>query len=509
MRKWPFVVGGIGLLGALAFLPWFGARRTRGLHSVMPAPPPYVFPRDFLFGAATAGHQIERAQPSDWTAFEQEVMRTGRFGTLGTGRPKPGHIHDLGRWPDEVRRAKTNHDALYAQDLALAAQMGHNAYRFSLEWARLFPKEQMEEADPQGVAYYHGLLDAMERAGLTPSATLFHFASPQWLWQERGGRRGWERDDALRHFERYLRAVAKHFGGRISHYCTLNEPMVYVYNGYLEGVFPPGERRGDPSQVAGVVAQLLRAHALAYRILKEDASRRGRSIAVGFTQHTRAFHPYRNWAPLDRLTASLIEQAFIWDFVDAVHTGTLRMTGTQQRQEIPGLKGTQDYLGINYYGRFYVKTSILHPLRFEILMHDPDDPSEPRSDLGWAEYPRGLLEVLAEAQRRYQLPLYVLENGVADAADDDRRRQRYLVAHLRELWLARQRGIDVRGYFHWSLIDNFEWAEGFGPRFGLIRVDYQDGFRRVPRPSADLYRRIIRTGITHEMLQAVGLASDR
>jgi beta-glucosidase len=495
MRKKLGIAAGLLLVvvGALLF-PWFGARRTDLYLSPDTTAPPYLFPKDFLWGAATAAHQVESSQENDWTAFEREVMAHRRFDRLGPGQARPGHIHELGRYPETVRQQKTGYDTRYAEDLAQAAALGHNAYRFSIEWSRLFPREDMTEPDPAGVAFYDGVLAALERARLYPSVTLFHFTTPAWLWQERGGQRGFERADALAHFERFVRAVAQRFGGRISHYCTLNEPMVYIYNGYLEGVFPPHERRGDPAKITRLFSQLLRAHALAYRILKDDARRRGREVLVGYTQHTRAFAPYRNWAPLDRLTAQMIEQVFMWDLPDAVQSGVIQLKSTPYREEIPGLAGTQDYLGVNYYGRFYVKTDLFHPLAFQILMNDPKKKDERKSDLGWAEYPHGFADILLKAHRRYRLPIYVLENGTADGQDDDRDRQRFLLAHVKEMWHARQAGADIRGYFHWSLIDNFEWAEGFGARFGLIKVDYENGFRRTPRPSAALYRQIIQAG---------------
>lgn len=166
--------------------------------------------------------------------------------------------------------------------------------------------------------------------------------------------------------------------------------MVYIYGGYLDGTFPPFERRKGPAEVVPVMDALLRAHALAYRLLKEDAARRNATIEVGFAHHTRAFEPLRNYAPLDRVTARMIEQAFIWDFADAVASGILQVTSTPYRAEIPGLRGSQDYLGINYYGRYYVKTDLLAPTQFKVMMSDPAAAATDKpNDLGWASYPYG------------------------------------------------------------------------------------------------------------------------
>ena len=486
------MAGILTLLVPALLYPWFGARRLSPARTESDLPPPYTLPPGFLWGTATAAYQIESTQNDDWAAFERDALANHRFAQVAPGQALARNIHNLGDYPEEVRNKKTDYDTRLESDLALAAQMKHNAYRFSISWSRLFPRADQSEPDAAGLAYYQRVFDALDKNHLTPMVTLFHFATPNWLWDERAGKRGWERDDALQHFERFVRVVTKHFGARARLWCTLNEPMVYVYSGYLDGTFPPFERRGGPAEVVPVVEQLLRAHALAYAILKQDAAQRGTAIQVGFAHHTRAFEPLRAWNPLDRVVARVIEQAFIWDFSDAVSSGVLTVTNTPYRAEIPGLRGTQDYLGINYYGRFYVKTDVLAPTKFKIMMSDPATPEVDRpNDLGWASYPRGFGLILQRAGSRYRIPIYVLENGTADQKDNDVDRQRLLAEHVKEIWLARQHGADVRGYFHWSLLDNFEWAEGFDARFGLVKVDYKDGFRRTPRPSAALYTRII------------------
>lgn len=502
----------VGTLGFLSLLipsllyPWFGARRLSPTRTPSRQDPPWLLPPGFLWGTATAAYQIEDTHDDDWAAFERDAVANQRFDTLGPGQAKPGHIHNLGSYSEEIRAKKTDFDSRIDSDIAMLAQMKHGAFRFSISWSRLFPRPDIKEPDPEGVRYYQRIFDALERNKITPLVTLFHFASPTWLWQEQGGQRGWERDDSLAHFERFVSAVVKHFGPRSRLWCTINEPMVYLYNGYMEGVFPPFEKRGDPREIIPVMEKLLQAHVLAYRLLKEDAQRRGTSVEVGYAQHMRSFEPLRNYAPLDRITARIIEQAFIWDWTDAVASGVLAVTNTPYRKELPGLRGTQDYLGVNYYGRFYVETDLLHPTRFKIHMHDPKDAAADQpNDLGWASYPRGFRTLLARAGQRYRIPLYVLEQGTADGKDNDTDRQRLLVEHVREMALARQSGADVRGYFHWSALDNFEWAEGFDARFGLVKVDYRDGFRRTPRPSAALYTRIIEAnGISEAVAKEYG-----
>ena len=490
------------LLGVTAFTPWLiGEARGTRTASEVPAAYPLTFPDDFAWGVAVAAQHVEHQQPSDWTAFERRVIAEGNTGTGDRpGQAKPGHIRDLDLVSEEVRRKKVDFDGRFEDDFAALSQLGLSSYRFSISWARLFPSADMTEPDAAGVAFYRKVIESAKANGLAPHVSLFHFSTPEWFWKEQNGKRGWERTDALDHWRRYVSAVSKLLGPDVNFWCTLNEPMVYVLWGYMEGIFPPLEQRAAPVDVAPVVAQLLKAHATAYKILHKDAASRGQTISVGLTQHTRAFEPWRNWHILDRLAAGFVQQAFIWDVFDAIESGTYAMTDTDFATTIDGLAGTQDYVGINYYGRFYVQMDFDAMAAGPVThTNDPADSEELTSDLGWALYPIGFSHVLEEAWQRYGKPIQILENGIADASDPDALRQTFLVSHLREVWYAMNvLGVDIDGYFHWSHLDNFEWAEGFGPRFGLFAVDYDNNFERTARDSAALYAEIIRTGITEK-----------
>jgi beta-glucosidase len=497
------------LIALLAFFgagAWLGASRSPLL--VTPdagdaALGTLRFPKNFYWGVAIAGQQAESQQPSDWTAFEEDAYAHGRFGTGATpGQSRPGHIHDFGKWSATVRREKAGFETHYPADLAMAQDMGLNAFRFSIEWARLFPRPGMSAPDPAGIAYYKALIHEMRGRGIEPFVTLFHYVSPAWFFEpDASGKKGWERADALEQWQRYVNAVADAFVPDVAQWCTLNEPMVYLYSGYIEGTYPPLERRAGVEQAAPVLEALLKAHLIAYKTLHRVASERHAAVNVGITENTLSFEPLRNWAPLDRLTAKAIDQAWNWDFLDAIATGRMKLTNTDIDVAIDGLKGSEDYVGINYYSRTYIKADLFHPDQPEVLLHDPDAADEPFNDLGWASYPHGFYLTLTEAQKRYAKPIYVLENGTADAADNDVARQKFLLQHVREVWLARERGgVDVRSYIHWSLFDNFEWSEGFNARFGLVAVDYENGFKRTPRPSAALFARIARgNGVPAEL----------
>ncbi len=437
---------------------------------------PFLFPAGFLWGAATSDQQIEHQQPSDWTELEIRAR---------AGDPS-AHIAGIADVPTVVLAKKCDFDRLYVEDLRRAASMGHNAHRFSLSWSRLFPREDMDAPDPGALDFYSRVVDECARCGMVPFVTLHHFAIPAWLAQSSGGLRGLERHDAVARFEQYAAAAAAALGDRVRFWCTINEPMVVVVQGYLDGVFPPNEKRSGPPAVASVVTSLLRMNAVAYRALHADAARRGTVTSVGIAKHVRAFMPWRDASPLDRIAAAFADRAFVLEFLDALQTGVLRGVGV-----VEGVRGTMDYVGVNFYGRSYVKAHPTRPGKVDVRHRDPDEPGEEVSDLGWAADEASLTDTLVRFSERYARPLYVLENGLADNEDDDVRRQRFLVRHAQALWRAAEHhGVDVRGYFHWSLIDNFEWAEGFGPRFGLYAVDYEDDFARRPRASVEVYKQI-------------------
>ncbi|MCX7631910.1 MAG: glycoside hydrolase family 1 protein [Turneriella sp.] len=451
------------------------------------------FPQNFLWGTATASEQLEATEASDWAALIRESYK-------GEGVPVPNAgVRDLHHYPPEVVRNKTDHLRQYATDVALMKELGANAYRFSIAWDRLFPRAGMQAPDATAVAFYDKLFAELKKNGIQPVVTLFHFSSPAWFFEAKDGKRGWERDDAVEQFAQFVRFVVGRWGKEVTVWCTLNEPMVYIYSGYMQGILPPREKRPDEKSVVPVVEGLLRAHAESYRIIHQQNPK----ALVGVTQHTREFAPYRNYALLDRIIAATVDQAFIWDFVDAIQTGVLKVTNTDIEKPIANLKGTQDYLGINYYGRFYIKSNIFTPTKFEVKNHDENDPREIKNDLGWADYPLGMKNILLTAHKRYGLPIYVLESGTADKESDDVRRQRLLVGHLAEIAAAMAEGADVRGYFHWSLIDNFEWAEGFEPRFGLVEIDYRNRFARKKRKSFALYQQVIKNGISPELFKTV------
>jgi len=470
------------------------------------------FPDHFYWGVSISGTQAERQQASDWAAFERDVVANRRFAAdreLGTDIP--GNIRNFGNWSEKVRLEHSNFDALYPQDIAIAAAMGVNAFRISFEWARLFPRADMTAPSPEAIAYYKGIIAEMKRNHIAPFVTIYHYVSPEWFFQpDASGKRGWERADAQQQWQRYVDAIADNFIPDVEQWCTLNEPMVYLWLGYMDGVYPPLEKRSGIESLLGVYEALLRAHAAAYQTLHKTAAARNAQVNVGLTMLMSSFAPLRNWAPADRLATYFVDQSWNWDFLDAIETGRMKVAIAGLDRAIPGLRGTQDYVGINYYSRHYVKANLRNPASPETLERDPLR-QEPASELGWTNYPHGFYSVLTTAYKKYRKPIYILENGTSDGAADDVARQEYLVQHIREVWLAiHQGGTDVRSYFQWSFMDNLEWAQGFDARFGLVAVDYENDFKRTPRQSANLYSQIIReNGLTPELLRRTLAETNR
>ena len=419
------------------------------------------FPAGFLWGAATSAHQVEgRNTANDWWRFEQ----------------RKGAIRGERSSGDACR-----HWELFDEDFARAAADGHNAHRLSFEWSRLEPARG--QFDPGAVAHYHEVLASMRRHRLTPIVTLHHFTNP--LWVADAG--GWEVRDTVDRFEAFVRFCAKEYGAEVDWWCTVNEPEVYAFRGWSEGVWPPAVR--DDSRALSVIANLLEAHGRAYRILKSedrvDADGDGMAANVGFAKHYTQLEPMRAWNPLDRLQAYFENRVFIEAVERAPVDGTidLAIPGARPvRRALPELKGTLDWYGLNYYTRWMVRSLSPSP---HVARR-----GAPTNDLNWEVWPEGLEEALMHAGRS-GLPVLVTENGVADVYDV--LRPWAIVGFVEAMHRALAGGVRVLGYLHWSLLDNFEWADGFHGRFGLYAVDFEREERpRTRRASADVYARIAR-----------------
>ena len=424
----------------------------------------FHFPPGFLWGTATAAYQVEGNNTNNtWSAWENQPGRI-------LNNAKAGRACDWwgGRWREDFDRAAHTHQ---------------NAHRLSIEWSRIQPTPDRWNEDALEV--YREMLRGLYERGITPFITLHHFTDPLWL-AERGG---WENPETPALFEAYVNKVVEALRGFCTTWIPINEPNVYAYSGYVEGTFPPGKQ--DLSTAMGVMANLLRGHARAYRTIKSVQ----REARVGTAINMRYEKPAHAWLPLEKLIAAQITQAFNASFLDTLVDGRLRMAFRSLR--VPEAIGTQDFVGVNYYTGDQISFNPLNPR--ELFSRRSYPPEAPLSSTGFlAHWPEGLYETLKWA-RRYNLPLVITENGVEDSTDQ--LRPRYIVEHLHQVWRAINFNWPIKGYFHWSLVDNFEWERGWSQRFGLWGLD-ETTQKRLRRPSVDLYSAICsENAISSEMVQ--------
>lgn len=415
----------------------------------------FVFPPGFLWGAATSAHQVEGNNVhSDWWTWEQ----------TGHGKDRSGLACD--------------HYHRYAADFDLAASLGHNAHRFSIEWARLEPQEG--QWDDAALQHYVDVVQALRRRHIEPIVTLHHFTTPQWL----AAQGGWENAKVIEAFARYVRRVAQALKGQVRYWITINEPIIYVRLHYLIGTGPPGAK--DVKRAISVAQQMIRAHAAAYHALHEVQA----DAMVSIAHHVAVFQAHYKWSPFDQWMTWLTHQAFNAGYLRTFRTGVWRIP-TIAAWRFPEAVNTLDYLGINYYSRQFIRflpLPGLWPGDVCDLAHHEGKQVKERTSFGWDVYPEGFEHLLAEWGRQY--PVLVTENGAWMA--EDARRWAFIERHLQAMARAMQGGANVLGYCYWSLLDNFEWADGFGPRFGIVEVDYATQQRR-PRDSARRYAEVCRT----------------
>ncbi len=413
----------------------------------------YYFPDGFLWGTATAAHQVEgRNQNNTWYAWEQEE-----------GRIAEGHQSGLacdwwgGRWREDFDRA---------------AKTGQNAHRLSIAWSRIQPAP--DRWDESALDRYREMLIGLRERKLIPMVTLHHFSEPLWV-AEMGG---WENEDVPELFGRFVEKAVDALMPYCDLWVTINEPNVFAFSAYVDGVFPPGKK--DLKVALIVLQNLVRAHARAYHIIHD----RQPQARVGIAAHYRGFKP-ATWLPPDRWIANVFHTLFNDLFPRTLHDGVFNTI--YKRYRIPEAAGTQDFLGLNYYASDLVRFDLLAPSKVFAHRTYPEDAL--LSESGFiAHQPSGMMACVKWGGQ-YGLPLIVTENGVEDS--DDTLRPRYILEHLHALWQIMNGNYRVEGYFHWSLVDNFEWERGWTQRFGLWGLDVETQ-ARIRRPSADMFAEICR-----------------
>jgi beta-glucosidase len=445
---------------------------------------PASFPTSFLWGAATSAYQIEGspladgAGPSNWHRF----CHAAETGPLAQANGDVACDH-YRRWPE---------------DLELMRRLGFKGYRFSLSWSRIFP-EGKGRLNRAGLDFYNRLVDGLLGAGIQPMATLYHWDLPAALDDEGG----WLHPDVAKWFGDYAYEACRALSDRVGLWATLNEPWVVSDEGYLRGTHAPGHR--DVREVPRVSHNLLRAHGMGVQACRAAGGRQ-----VGLVVNLEPKYPVSD-RPEDVAATARADAYMNRQFLDPVFLGRypaeLKGIFGDAWPEFPPedfdlIRQPLDFLGINYYSRSLTRHDGAAPFgQWSSVPH----PTHLRTDMDWEVYPQALTDVLLDVQRRYgAVPIYITENGAAfpDPATAsgevlDPLRVDYFRTHLAALAEAMRRGVDVRGYFAWSLLDNFEWAFGYAKRFGIVHVDFRTQ-KRTPKASANFLAQVMRTGIISE-----------
>lgn len=405
------------------------------------------FPPGFLWGAATASHQVEGNTHNDWTEWERVHVETLireaplRFGHL----PHWKQIQQEAESPENyISGNACDHYTRFREDFDILKELNLNAYRFSIEWSRIEPEEG--KFNEEEIEHYRHVIQALRERGIEPVVTLWHWSNPLWI-RDLGD---WSNPAIVDYFARYTEKIVTSLP-EVTFWITVNEPNIHTTFAYIRGTQPPGRK----NFVVGlrVFHNILKAHKKAYAVIHKYR----KDARVGIAHSIIHFEPKNNFF-INKILASLYN--FFWNIYACKYT---------QQQS--------DFIGVNYYTRDLVG-----------LGSSTKGMENLRNDLGWEIFPEGLYHVLKKLAR-FNLPLYITENGLADA--DDSRRADFIREHIHWMHKAIEEGIDVKGYLHWSLLDNNEFVElrGFWPKFGLVAVNRTTQERTV-RPSARMYGEI-------------------
>ncbi|MBL6743492.1 MAG: family 1 glycosylhydrolase [Candidatus Poseidonia sp.] len=398
------------------------------------------FPQGFHWGTATAAHQVEGSLSNNWT------------------------IHEVAKGLEQSGAA-CDHWNRWKGDFQLLSDLGITSYRCSIEWSRLEPEPG--RWDDAALQTYSAMIDELLARNIRPIITLHHFSHPQW-WEARGG---FTKKENIATFLSYCERVFDALSDRVDTWVTINEPTVFSTMGYGLGMFPPGRR--SPRLTLRVMRHLMLAHAKVYHSLKAKRP----EVQIGMAKNVTLFDPRNRWSPIDWPLSRLLE----WLWNGAWRNGIMK--GRMLFAKIPEAKNSLDFIGLNYYTHVLTGLSIvsLRNLNF------PKRDQEVATEFGYPMYAEGFRRAI-EFLAPLDVPIEITENGVADASDA--LRPEHLKRHLWVLSQAIKDGYNVRSYHHWSLMDNFEWAEGYSMRFGLYHVDFETQERTL-RASGEVYKEII------------------
>ena len=395
------------------------------------------FPNGFLWGASTSAHQVEGGNFNSWSEWEKKnAQKLAKKAKTYYQKWQVEKFPEMLNKENYISGIACDHYKRFKEDFYLAKSLNHNAHRFSIEWSRIEPEEG--KINQGEIEHYRRVLIALKERGLEPFVTLYHWPLPVWLAQKGG----WLNPKAPYYFDRYVKIISENLFNYVNFWITINEPNQFILNSCLRGIWPP--QRKNIFKYFKVLNNLAKAHKLAYKALHLIDL----DCQVGIAKNQTFF-----------------EGNFLKYLIGYIHNKCF----------LNKIKNQQDFIGLNYYFHNRIK-------RFKFNHND----NENCSDLGWEIYPKGIYYVLKNL-KKYNKPIYITENGLADA--EDKKREKFIKDHLFWIHKAIQQKIDVKGYLYWSLLDNFEWDKGFWPRFGLIKVDYKTMERKI-RPSAYEYAKI-------------------
>ncbi len=409
-----------------------------------------AFPKDFYWGVSTASHQVEGGTENQWSVWElanaSELAKTAesKYGHL----PSWERIKKQAQNPSNYISGKgVDHYRRYKEDFDIAKRMHLNAFRFGIEWSRLEP--EAGQWDQVAIDHYRDYIEQLHKRGIEPFLNIWHWTVPIWF-EEKGG---FTKRSNLKYFYRFVNKIIEEYGQDLKYVITLNEPNVYTSFGFVNKEWPPQEHNVLPATL--VYFNLVKAHKKAYKIIKKISPH----IQVGIASQLANVQAKRPHNIFDEIVTKLMRYAWNWWFLRRI-------------------RNQQDFIGINYYFTDYYRN------------FKRDDPKVPLSDVGWYMEPEGLYPLLLRTWAHHKKPIFVTENGLAD--EEDQFRQWWLQETIIAMERAISEGVDIGGYFHWSLLDNFEWAYGWWPKFGLVAVDRKNGMKREMRPSGRWYANFIK-----------------
>jgi beta-glucosidase len=441
-----------------AALWWFGGRRpSMRLNMENLKNIPFQTGKEFLWGSSTASHQVEgNCTNNNWYEFESAVDDKG----------KPRIING------QKSGIASDHWNRYKEDIRLMKDLHLNAYRFSVEWSKIEPEQG--RYDEKALDHYEKVIDELLANNIEPMVTLHHFTDPLWFTAQGA----FLQEKSAEIFAGFAEKVVARLGTKVKFWCTINEPTVYAMQGYFHGHFPPAVK--DPQHAGVVLRNLLCAHTAAYQTIKKLQPQ----AQAGLVAALVIYDPLHRWNLLDVFTARAYNRSLNASQLAYLVYGYFRFSipGASVVSYTSDFKDTFDFIGLNYYTRVAKKFS---PSGDD----SPDDsrrlPPEKLTDMQWEIYPDGLYRCLKFITGYNSKPIYITENGIAD--DSDTKRAKFIEEHLLVVNKAVADGMNVKGYFYWSLLDNFEWAFGFERRFGLYHVDYatqkrtlREGSRKYP-----------------------------